>query len=187
MTVWLYICQLAKYYQLSLVVSGVYTEPTYKNEMPGESFYYEKPVKTSKKIQEHIKNSMSQAKPLGPLITCIPDDMVKEHNLPPSFLHAWIVDNCYDAAELTEICLQKTHPVPVIITHKFVTKMYDHDELKNDPKADEQQIAKLSQIDPTVANVLIDYFNAHQRSKQFQNCNYFYVRHVFFNLRSHCL
>lgn len=145
-------CQLSKEYLAE------------QDEMPGESFYHDKPVKTSKNIQEHIKNSMSQSKPLGPLINCIPSDLVKEHNLPLAFLHAWIVDNCYDAAKLKEICLQRAQAVPIVITHKYVTKMYNHDELKNDPKADEQQIAKLSQIDPTVANVLIDYFRTHQRS-----------------------
>ena len=85
---------------------------------------------------------MFQAKPIGPLITCIPD-------------------------ELKDIFLKRNQPVPSIIMHKFVTKMYSQDELQEDPKADEDSISKLSRTDPTVSNVLIDYFNAHKEVSKF--------------------
>ena len=95
--------------------------------------------------------------------------MQKEHDLPPALLRAWIVDNHYDAATLRDIYLERSHAVPSIITYKFVTEMYSEDQLKKDPKADQNSILKLKGIDSTVTNMLIDYFNAHKRSKQFHD------------------
>ena len=134
------------------------------NDLPGASFYYDKPVETSVEIQEHIRQFFSCSEVLGPLFTYTPQDIVEQNNLSTAFLHTWVVDNSHDTRKLQDFCLENGYQVPSIIAYKLVNKMYSTNELMKDPKAHQDLIENLNRIDPTVANILIDYFNAHENS-----------------------
>ena len=134
--------------------------------LPGASFYCDNPVVLSEDIQEHIKQFFSSTEVLGPLLTCLPKDIVEENNLPTTFLHTWVVDNNHDASRLQSFCIENRYQVPLMIIYNFVTEMYSTDELmRESQKANKDVIERLHKINPTIANVLIDYFNVHENSK----------------------
>ena len=135
--------------------------------LPGASFYYDDPVVLSEDIQEHIKQFFSNTKVVGPLSTCLPKDIIEENNFPTAFLHTWVVDNHHDALRLQSFCAENGYQVPLMITYNFVTEMYSTDDLiRESQKANHDAIERLQKINPTIANVLIDYFSVHESSKR---------------------
>lgn len=153
------------------------------DELPGASFHYDKAVILNDDAQEQIRQFCGSHL-LGPLLNYISNEVVKQNDLPAAFLHMWAVGNLNDARKLKDFCLKKEYQVPSIIVHGFVDKMYSTDDLMKDRKANPDSIERLNEIHPTVANILIDYFNAHERSKQFNGIKYLCVRTYITNFRS---
>jgi len=110
-------------------------------------------------IEHH---SMFKVKPYGPLHKCISEPL--KSTLPPAFLHTYVVDNYYDQRQLKDLCLDKGEPVPVVLVTEYATEMYD---LESDSEAsvNPDMVNLLKKEDPTIANLLIDYFELHKPSK----------------------
>ncbi|XP_065909687.1 uncharacterized protein [Dysidea avara] len=125
---------------------------------PGNSFQFDKIVKLSKKMKTIIQNHPSFLfKPCGPAHEYISNSL--KTNLPAAFLHSYVVDNYEDQKCLKDLCYAHKEPVPITIVQKFTNKMYD---LKDDVETNKQTADLLNQEEPTMANVLIDYFHLHK-------------------------
>ena len=128
---------------------------------PGNSFQFDKIVKLSKKMKAIIQNHPSFLfKPCGPAHEYISNSL--KTNLPAAFLHSYVVDNYEDQKCLKDLCYAHKEPVPITIVQKFTNKMYD---LKDDVETNKQTADLLNQEEPTMANVLIDYFHLHKSCK----------------------
>ena len=80
-----------------------------------------------------------------------------------SFLYVYIITNHEDAASLTKLCNENQEPIPHIIVYPFATNVYD--DLEKDAKSNLGAIEALQRENPTIANVLIDYFDLHKYCK----------------------
>ena len=130
---------------------------------PGASMYYDKAVKVSDKMQQLVvaNSSMFENVPIGPLYKCLPESL--HHLLPDAFLHSYIIHSCYDKAKFYDLFKQnKEHPATVIVVEKS-DKMYE--DVISNPESVDGTVKSLQLLDPTFANLLIDYFEAHTWSK----------------------
>ena len=121
------------------------------------------PVNVSEKMQCLIKNNQNfSVTPIGP----IGDHIISEffHQLiSPSFASSYVA-NCYqDAFLLRELFIANKEPQPDIIVYPHQTEMYK--DLNKDKKANDMTIADLKLENPTIANLLIDHFDAHTECK----------------------
>jgi len=128
---------------------------------PGNSFQLEPTIRLSKEMQTIIKNHESFLfKPYGPLHEYISDCF--KANLPAAFLHSYLLDNQTDKRALIDLCHAYNETAPITLVLGFTNKMYD---LKNDPQASGDSVELLSKEEPTIANLLIDYFHLHKSRK----------------------
>ena len=99
--------------------------------------------------------------PIGPLYKCLPQSL--HHLLPDAFFHSYVIHSHYDKAKFDDLFKQnKEHPPSVIVLQKF-DNIYE--DVITDPESVEGTIKALQLLDPTLANLLIDYFKAHTWSK----------------------
>ena len=95
------------------------------------------------------------ATPLGPVYKHL---SVKFHNMVPiAFLHVYIVTSQQDAALLAKLCLKDQQPVPDRIVYNFAGKMYEA-VTEATKHVNFETVNALKDENPTIANVLIDYF-----------------------------
>ena len=128
-------------------------------ELPGESYRHQKAVKISLKMQNIIRNHPSfSEKPIGPVQQFLSERF--QNQLPMAFLHVYIVTNAKDAALLQTLCKNNKEPIPEVIVYPFVKKMYGN--LEKDSRIDPAAIEALDKENPTLANVLVDYFALHK-------------------------
>jgi len=132
------------------------------HQLPGESFMLQKAVKISSKMQGIIQLHPSfTEKPIGPVHQFLSSHF--QHQLPVAFLNAYVVTNQEDATMLKALCKKNHEPIPDVIVYPFVKIMYD--DLEKDSRVDPRAVEALSKENPTLANVLIDYFELHKFGK----------------------
>jgi len=149
------------------------------HQLPGESFMQQKAVKISSKMQNIIQLQPSfTKKPIGPVYQFLSSHF--QSQLPVAFLNAYVVTNEEDAALLKALCMKSHEPIPDVIVYPFAKVMYD--DLKKDSRVDPGAVEALSKENPTLANVLIDYFELHKFGKMknyamrvFYLCVYMYI------------
>ena len=83
--------------------------------------------------------------------------------LPDAFLHSYVIHNHHDKAKFDDLFRQKKEPLPLVIVLQKFDEMYD--DVITDPESVRGTIKALQSLDPTLANLLIDYFEAHTWSK----------------------
>lgn len=128
-------------------------------ELPGDSFAYEVPVYVSEDMQHIVQscNAFSSA-PIGPIYKHIPQKLQKL--LPLAFLHYYIIATHHDADELVKLFKIHQEPMPNVIIRKFASRMYP--EVKFESSSNAGAVELLQIQNPTIGNVLIDFFKAHQ-------------------------
>ena len=123
---------------------------------------HKKAVKTSSQMQDIIKLHPSfTEKPIGPVHQFLSPRF--QSQLPVAFLHVYVVTNQEDAALLTALCKEHHESIPDIIVYPFEEIMYD--DLEKDSRVDPGAVEALSMENPTLANVLMDYFELHKFGK----------------------
>ena len=130
---------------------------------PGASMYYDKTVLVSDKMQEVIVSNSSRfgSVPIGPLYKYLPQSL--HHLLPGAFHHSYVIHDQSDKAKFDDLFTHnKEHPASVIVVEKS-EKLYE--DVITDPESVETTVKNLCSLDPTLANLLIDYFEAHTWSK----------------------
>lgn len=142
------------------------------DQLPGKSFNDQKAIKISSKIQDIIQqHPLFTEKPIGPVHQFLSSHF--QCQLPLAFLNAYVVTNEEDAALLKTLCKKNHEPIPDIIVYPFAKTMYD--DLEKDSRVDPGAVETLSKENPTLANVLIDYFELHKFGKMGN-----YAMHVFY-------
>ena len=121
-----------------------------------------KAVKISAQMQDIINQHPSfTEKPIGPVHQFLSSRFKSQ--LPVAFLHVYVVTNQEDAALLTSLCKKHHESIPEIIVFPFVKTIYD--DLEKDSRVDPGAVEALSKENPTLANLLIDYFELHKFGK----------------------
>ena len=92
-----------------------------------------------------------------------------------SFTSSYAANNCLDADILRELFMANNEPQPDIIVYPHQTEMYR--DVAKDKKANDSTIEALKLENPTIANLLIDYFDAHTKHSWMSQRNYF-SRHI---------
>lgn len=114
-----------------------------------------------KNARHHSTSSIIHWKPIGPvhqfLSSCF------QRQLPVAFLHVYVVTNQEDAALLKALCKKHHEPIPDVIIYPLTKIMYD--DLDKDSRVDPGAVEALSKENPTLANVLVDYFELHKFGK----------------------
>ena len=130
---------------------------------PGASMYYDKTVEVSDNMQQLIVSysSIFENMPTGPMYKCLPESL--HHLLPDAFLHSYVIHSHHDKAKFDDLFKQHKEPLPLVIVMQKFDKMYD--DVITDPESIASTIKALQSLDPTLANLLIDYFEAHTWSK----------------------
>ena len=132
------------------------------DQLPGESYMHQKAVKISSQMQDIIKLHPSfTEKPIGPVHQFLSSHFQRQ--LPVTFLHVYVVTNQEDAALLTALCKKHHESIPDVIVYPFAKIMYN--DLEKDSRVDPGAVEALSKENPTLANVLIDYFELHKFGK----------------------
>ena len=90
----------------------------------------------------------------------------------PSFSSSYVANCERDAALLHELFAANKEPQPDIIVYPHQTEMYK--DVTKDKKANDNTIAALKFENPTIANLLIDYFDANTKWKHIK-CVYNYT------------
>lgn len=121
------------------------------------------PVDVSEKMQCLIKNKQNfSTTPIGPIANHIISRFLRQI-ISPSFASSYVANCCQDAALLRELFTANKEPQPDIIVYPHQTEMYK--DVTKDKKANDNTIAALKLENPTIANLLIDYFDAHTKCK----------------------
>ena len=131
--------------------------------VPGASMFLDETVQISDEMQQIIatNGSIFEKKPIGPLYQYLPESL--QCLLPDAFLHSYVIHNCYDKAKFDDLFKQNNeHPASVIVMENS-EKMYE--DVITDPESVESTVKSLLLMDPTLANLLIDYFEVHTWSK----------------------
>ena len=130
---------------------------------PGASMFFDKTIKISDKMQQIIatNGSIFEKMPIGPLYQCLPESL--HCHLPDAFLHSYVIHNYYDKAKFDDLFKQNNEDLPSIIVMENSEKMYE--DVITDPESVESTVKSLLLMDPTLANLLIDYFEVHTWSK----------------------
>ena len=119
------------------------------------------PVEASEKMKCLIKNHQNfSATPIGPIANHIISGSFHEI-ISPSFASSYVANCCQDAALLRELFMANKEPQPDIIVYPHQSKMYK--DVTKDKKANDNTIAALKLENPTIANLLIDHFDAHTK------------------------
>ena len=83
--------------------------------------------------------------------------------MPDAFLYSYVIHSLSDKAKFDNLFTHnKEHPASVLIVEKS-NKLYE--DVMTDPKSVETTVKNLHALNPTLANFLIDYFEAHTWSK----------------------
>ena len=121
------------------------------------------PVNVSEKMQCLIKNEQNfSVTPIGPIGHHIISGFFHQI-ISPSFASSYVANCEQDAYLLRELFTVNKEPQPDIIVYPHQIKMYK--DLNKDKKANDKTIAALKLEDPTIANLLIDHFDAHTECK----------------------
>ena len=124
-------------------------------------------VHVSERMQHLIKNKQNfSATPLGPIADHIISGFFHQI-ISPSFLSSYVANCEQDAALLRELFAANKEPQPDIIVYPHQTEMYE--DVTKDKKANDNVIAALKLENPTIANLLIDYFDAHTKCKHIKS------------------
>ena len=83
--------------------------------------------------------------------------------LPSAFLHCYIIANYEDSEMMAQLCQEYNEKVPERIIRGYHTTIYE--DVLNDLSADSDVLDLLKKENLIVANVLIDYFEIHKKSK----------------------
>ena len=126
---------------------------------PGASMYYDEAVKVSDKMQQLIVScsSIFENVPIGPLYKCLPQSL--HHLFPDAFLHSYVIHNHYDKVKFDDLFKQNKEHLPSVIVLQKFDNIYE--DVITDPESVEGTIKALQLLDPTLANLLIDYFEAY--------------------------
>ena len=125
---------------------------------PGASMYYDKTVLVSNKMHQVIVSNSSRfgSVPIVPLYKCLPQSL--HRLLPDAFLHSYVIHDQSDKGKLDDLFTHnKEHPASVIVEKS--EKLYE--DVITDPESVETTVKNLYSLNPTLANLLIDNFEAH--------------------------
>ena len=134
-----------------------------ENAPPGASMFYDTPIPVSENMQRVISKNddMFEYTPIGPLYKRIPDQL--QNFLPQAFLHSCVTTTEQDKCELDGLFKQHQEPNPNVITFPYCEKIYS--DVIDDPESSATTLKVLQAINPILANLLIDYYEAHTWSK----------------------
>ena len=121
------------------------------------------PVDVSEKMQNLIKNKqIFSATPIGPIANHVSSQSFSQV-MSASFASSYVANNCQDADLLRELFMANNESQPDIIVYPHQTEMYR--DVAKDKTANDSTIKALKLENPTIANLLIDYFDAHTKCK----------------------
>ena len=83
--------------------------------------------------------------------------------IPPSFTSSFVVNSYEDCALFHELFKANNEKAPDVIVYPHQTEIYE--TINNDRTAYKKTVAALKLENPTIANLLIDSYDAHSKSK----------------------
>lgn len=110
------------------------------------------PEEAQQMIKDHPGFS---APPIGPIADCIVSDQLL-NTVPQSFAASYIVNCLEDARIMRELISARGDPQPIIIVYPHQLEMYT--TVDENITVDTVSIASLKCENPTIANLVIDYF-----------------------------